>query len=187
MTDDTGRMVHEPEDRMVHMPADFEPPRHWWQNPRWLAALAALIFTVGNAGWALTSLETSRTVKQQQQPLDTIRDAVTGPLSGANEKLDSIIAYINAQQAKADQNAAALSVAIQDLNQVRDLICQSSDPIREFVCALTPIPTPHVTPSPQPAIPTTTTTTQPPATTAPPAATTTTTTCPALPNGKCRH
>lgn len=109
---------------------------------------------------------------------ERIEDVVTGPLSDANAKLDEITTYIRGQQAKSDASTAAVNAALEQIDQIRRVVCASSDPARQEACGQLP-----AAPA-APSIPSTSSTT--PATVAPFLAPPTTT-CPLLPNGKCRR
>lgn len=107
--------------------------------------------------------------------IDNIDKTVTGPLSNANAKLDEVVVYIHAQQARSDAGSAAIQAALTQIEQIRDLICASTDAVRQEACGETP-------PPPLATKPATTTTLAPTTTT-----TTTIAPCVTLPNGKCKH
>lgn len=139
-------------------------PRAKHRDPRWVAIIAILLFAVSNVTWALATWITHDQVTSNTKVIDRLADA--------NSKLDQIIGFINQAQAAGETNQAETSVAIQQIDQLRQLICQSSDAVRLAACGVTPEPTVPETVQPAASVPV-----SPPTFTNP---------CPTLPNGKCR-
>ena len=152
---------------------DAENRRFRRRNNVLLTVTFCLLFSVGALLW--------RSVFVTGPQIDRTEQTVTGPLSDANRKLDELVTYIEAQQARADAGAATVQLALAQIDQLRALICASEDPARLEACGQTPPPTTAPPMPTAPRIPATT-----PTSVAPYLAPTPSTTCPTLPNGKCR-
>lgn len=72
--------------------------------------------------------------------LDDIEKTVNGPLSKANEGIDKINAFIDQVKVTGAQNAAQQQLTRDQVTQLRDLICASTDSARLEACGETPLP-----------------------------------------------
>lgn len=125
-------------DRVSLAPEEYERPKHWWQNPRWIGALAGLIFAIGNTSWALTTVATQGEVKDAATAFDdlaNIAESNADAIQRLDENqagIDELVAFVRDVQAQQEANGDSTS---QLVNTLITLLCASEDPERDAACA----------------------------------------------------
>lgn len=113
-----------------------------WANPKWVAAVAALIGAVSLASWAASSISTSSEVGDQGQVLERLESIATdlGKLAEQNAVnidqleanqagIDELVAFVRDLQAEAEDEGEDETV-----RRFLVVLCASSDPARIAVC-----------------------------------------------------
>jgi hypothetical protein len=113
---------------LVVRPDEFEPPKRWWQNPKWIASIAALIFVIGNGTWAAVSVKTQTTLEARAKVGDQILE-LAKKIDNNQTGIDTLVSFVN--KVIADQAAQG---ADQTLPTLFEVLCGSSDPVQISTC-----------------------------------------------------
>lgn len=141
-------MAHDNEGSLT--PPDVHLPRparvRGRDNPRWIAALAALVFAISFSVFVYTNVRTNRTVDNSATvigQLKTVADSNKDVLDRIDHNqagIDELVNFVHEVEAQQPQQGNGQS---QVVNQLEQILCSSSDPIRIEACqrlGITPIP-----------------------------------------------
>lgn len=113
---------------------DKEAGQRWWQDWRWIAAVAAVIFAVGFGSFVRSIIPTNESVQEAEPVLTELRhlaednaktlDALERSQAGIDELVE-FVRDVKAQQENGEEV---------DLQIFVDLLCASNDPARQAAC-----------------------------------------------------
>lgn len=112
-------------------PVHQDEPLHWWQNPKWIASVAFLIFSFAFLTVAVTSYQLNRKQDSRAKTLDNIDNVVTR-LDRNQVGIDELVAFVHEVEASQAKTQGGTSKAAGD---IITLLCTSSDEVRLAACA----------------------------------------------------
>lgn len=121
---------------MVDLTKDDAAPTHWYARPQWLAALAALIAASSFAGFVTTTVFTSERTSENSEDIGSLEHVVAELQSAVQgieknqEGIDELVAFVRDLQSQPQGNGTRDAV-----EQVLDVLCASSDPVRVQACS----------------------------------------------------
>jgi hypothetical protein len=112
--------------------------RTWYQNPKWIAAIAFLVFAFAISAWAVVAVVSSRTLDEQVPVIEQMKVIAENnrtqleQLSRNQAGIDELVEYVHQaqQQAASGQQSQAVRLLIK-------ILCASSDPVRVETCQQT--------------------------------------------------
>lgn len=115
---------------------------HWWQDWKWIASIAFLIAAIAVGSWALSSVQTQRTVDDQTPILNQLKNiaeqnnqlgqdnkATLTQLTKNQAGIDELVTFVH--EVEAQQQAQGQSKVV---NDIITILCSSSDPVRQQAC-----------------------------------------------------
>lgn len=109
--------------------------QQWWQDWRWVAATAALVGMLGFASFVATTVIANAQVEEQGPVIDRLTELAENNASAIAQiennqaGIDELVAFIRDLQAQEDPaDPGTVQTFI-------DLLCASSDPVRQAACA----------------------------------------------------
>lgn len=98
----------------------------WWQDWRWVASIAFLIFSLGAIALGITTYHTSTTVEDQTSILTR--------LDKSQKDLDEITQFLHQVEAQQSTSSSSGNSSQQVVQTLITLLCSSEDPIRQQAC-----------------------------------------------------
>lgn len=104
---------------------------HWWQNWKWIASIAFLIFSIGVIFIGTSSIRATNQLDTQTNILKKLDQNQAG--------IDELVNFVHDV---VKQQASSSGGQSQTVVQIFNLLCSSSDPVRIEACkqlGLTPV------------------------------------------------
>lgn len=108
----------------------------WFQDWRWVASIAALLFGIAGGAFAITSVETGSEINDQTEILEQI-ETISGQNAAELEQLErnqagieELLQFVRRAQTEGGDDV----VTREEIQAFFQLLCASTDPIRNQAC-----------------------------------------------------
>jgi uncharacterized iron-regulated membrane protein len=114
-----------------------EGPVPFWQDWRWIAAIAIFIFALAITTLAVTTVQTNNTIDQNSPlfaELKTLTEQNHDALSQLQNNqagINELVTFVHQVEAQQAQNGNGNSAAV---NQLEQVLCATTDPARIAAC-----------------------------------------------------
>ena len=132
--DDELPVSHEP----IVLPNGETEKLKWYKRPKYVAAIAALLFAGAQLTVALTLLQISHTQQQNKQTLDQTA-VIVNKIDTNQIGIDELVRFVRDVQAQLSVSTqGGVNQAVKD---IETLLCLSDDPVRQQACVDLGLPT----------------------------------------------
>lgn len=110
---------------------------HWWQDWKWVASIATLLFVIAFSTFVFTTVKTGNTVDKNSPVISQLNDlaksnaATLDRLDKNQAGIDELVAFVHEVEAQQSAQGAGQSQIVKDLIEI---LCSSSDPVRVEAC-----------------------------------------------------